>query len=220
MFYLIKNGKVSDVDTNTFSDDNMPKNQQFLGVMCYDEIFSTADSIGLDYNQGVFDNRTPRFENHDGFDFVCINLINKQDLFEKSNAVYIHLKKDMLLFICEEPKIMEDILEKIIADNPNDLNISKLLCAVFDKITDDDTAVLQDIELELTLLEDALIESEKRTCVAEIISIRKRLMCLKVYYQQLLDIFDGICANENELIDNHIMRQFKIVANRLSRLFT
>ena len=44
-------------------------------------------------------------------------------------------------------------------------------------------------------------------------------MTLKVYYEQLLEIYETIELNENGLIDQKELRQFKIQTSRANRLY-
>ena len=68
-------------------------------------------------------------------------------------------------------------------------------------------------------LEQALIATGKRDCVSEIISLRKRLMVLKKYYEQLLNVLDILIQNENELFDGKNIKSFKMLYRRTERRF-
>ena len=216
MFYSIENGKLVEIDTNNFSDG---ENQHHMGIICYDEIYSTADSLGVKNKENAFINHIPRFESHEGFDFICINYINHDDITAPFNNIYIYFRENLLLFICDEPDDVVTIIKDIIDDDIGELNFGRLLCAFFDRMTEKDIHVLEDIEQEISELEDALITTNKRDCVKEIISLRKRLMILKRYYEHLLEVMDAIAENENNVLDKRALRIFKILYGRIDRLY-
>lgn len=216
MFYSIENGKLREVDTNTL---NNSETQSYLGIICYDEVFSTAEGLGIKNKDHAFVNRVPRFESHEGFDFICIHLLNREDLTAPLTNAFIYLRENLLLFICDSPEEIEHIVKTILDDEIGDLNFGRLLCAFFDRLTEKDTVLLDTIEQEIAELEDALITSAKKSCVKEIISLRKRLMVLKRYYEHLLRIFEAILENENDVLDSRALRVFKILSGRIDRFF-
>lgn len=216
MFYSIENGKLREVDTNSL---NSSDEQNFLGIISYDEIFATADSLGIKDKEHAFINRVPRFESHEGFDFLCIHMLNREDLNAPVHNAFVYLRDNLLLFICDEPDDVEMLIKAILKDDLDDLNFGRLLCAFFDRLTEKDIALLDSIEQEIGELEDALITSAKRSCVKEIVSLRKRLMVLKRYYEHLYQIFDSILENENDVLDKRALRVFKILAARVDRLY-
>jgi magnesium transporter len=99
------------------------------------------------------------------------------------------------------------------------VGFDRLLVAFFERLTMDDAQKLEQIEQEISALEDALITSKKRDCVKEIISLRKRLMAFKRYYEQLLFVLDELQENENEVVPPGALRHFRIYAGRVDRLY-
>ena len=68
-------------------------------------------------------------------------------------------------------------------------------------------------------LEEALIAVGKMDCVSEIISLRKRLMVLKKYYEQFLNVLDILIENENAIFDDKVLRSFRMLYRRTERRF-
>ena len=87
---VVENGKLVEIDTNNFSDG---ENQHHMGIICYDEIYSTADSLGVKNKENAFINHIPRFESREGFDFICINYINHDDITAPFNNIYIYFRE-------------------------------------------------------------------------------------------------------------------------------
>ena len=85
-------------------------------------------------------------------------------------------------------------------------------------MTSDDYLMLEKMEQEIAGLEEALLISQKEDCTKEIISLRKRLLVLRRYYEQLLAICDGIEESENCLLDRHVKRNFRLFSQKVTRL--
>ena len=76
------------------------------------------------------------------------------------------------------------------------------------------------MEQEITSLEDEiLLNRQKVDYVRRIIVLRKRLMVLRRYYEQLLDVFSYIDGNENGLFEKRSLRAFRILAGKADRLY-
>ena len=73
------------------------------------------------------------------------------------------------------------------------------------------------IEKEILELEQALIIS-KKNFVSEIIHLRKRLMLMKRYYEQFLNL-DVVTENENNIFDGKTLRSFKMLSRRMERSY-
>ncbi len=101
---------------------------------------------------------------------------------------------------------------------PKKVSLAKILHQYFDRVTYDDSLTLKRIEQEISALEATLIESNKSDFLF-LVSYRKRLLELKVYYEQLLEIFEAIEQNENGLIGISELRFFRILEGRANRLY-
>ncbi len=75
-----------------------------------------------------------------------------------------------------------------------------MLYEFFDLLTVGDSMYLENLEQEIAELEEALITSGKRDYIREIILLRKRLLVLKRYYEQLFDCQKAMEENDNELL--------------------
>ena len=75
----------------------------------------------------------------------------------------------------------------------------RVLCDFFKILLEKDTPRLEGIEQEITSLEDEiLLDRQKVDYVRRIIVLRKRLMVLRRYYEQLLDVFPTSTAMKTD----------------------
>ncbi len=97
--------------------------------------------------------------------------------------------------------------------------IHRVLAEFMAKLIANDMTVFDDLEKEIVELEQALITTQKRDCVKEIISLRKKLMILKKYHEQILDILECLSENENNIFDENTMKYFDRMQKKTERYY-
>ena len=63
------------------------------------------------------------------------------------------------------------------------------------------------------------MDSPKQDYLHSIMQVRQKLMYLKRYYEQLVDIAEALEDNENRLLSHASLRYFRILTNRCNRLY-
>ena len=89
----------------------------------------------------------------------------------------------------------------------------------FEKLIGDDSEILDDIEQNITELEETLMTSKSYDCIKDIIALRKTLLTLKRYYEQMLALSSVMQENDNAIIPKGDLRYFKIHTNHVDRLY-
>jgi Mg2+ and Co2+ transporters len=218
MVYSVQNDKISKIE---LEEAELGEHSRYWGVFLQEDGEKAKSKFGIqaDVIQKYKGKRASRFESHDGFDYICLNVLNYKDVSVPLCQASIYVKKNLILFICDNTDFVQKIIDDILEDKSRTVNFERLLYTFFDKITVGDAMFLEEIEQAIIELEDALITSKKNDCVKEIIGLRKKLMALKRNYEQFLTVLDAIQENENNIIDNKSMRYFKIIASRVDRSY-
>ncbi len=165
-------------------------------------------------------NRAMAYESHEGFDFACVNLLNADfPAASPMGKVCIYFTGSLLLFACAQPQPVADLLSDALSGEVTPLSPERLLLLFLERLNAGGTEALEDLEQEITDLEDALITERKRSAVREIISLRQRLMTYKRHYEQLLSVLDMLEENDDELLSAAGMRTLKIISSRADRLY-
>ena len=217
MVYIMENGKIVPTD-----GDIKKLVQPFIGVYGLESLPQTAALFGLLERtvEQTVDNRSARFESRENLDIVCIGLLNHLSLTSPLDRVFIFLQKNSLLFLCDDPSYVEKILDRVKNDESPDFSFGKLLNAFFEYLTEKDAEYLEDIEQGIINLEDdVILDNQDDNYLKTIISLRKSLMILKRYYEQLLGVISYMSGNENGLFDKHSLRTLKIFEGRIDRLY-
>lgn len=95
-----------------------------------------------------------------------------------------------------------------------------MLYIVFDKLTEEDIYILDDLEQEVSELEEAVLTSSGGNYLNTIMILRKKSLKFKRYYEQFYNITEEIEENANGLIDSNTLKSFRIVKNRVNRLYS
>ena len=196
--------------------------QNHLCILDFDELGSVNQQLRISdkiVNECI-QNGGSRLESYDGFDFITLHIPETISLNCKPEHICIYFRKDLLVFVSNHNEFFYDIVSDAQSEEVNLDSLGKFLHLFFDKLTIDDRLVLASIEEEISDLEEEFIISIKNDLADYLITFRKKLLKLKQYYEQLLEISEAIEENENDLIDKKELRYFKILTNRINRLFT
>jgi len=218
MIYLIDNDTLK---TDTLEHINAIEGYSHLCILNCEELQTINHKLGL--CQKIIDecltSIVSKFESHDGFDFITLNIPDTINKGNKPKRISIYFTSKILLFISNDSTYMNKLVIEIGAEKIKNLSPGKIIRLFFDKLTLNDRFQLEKIEQEISDLEENLIASKKNDLVNYLITFRKKLLSLKRYYQELLEIAESIEENENGLIDKKELRYFKIHTNRVNRLF-
>lgn len=195
--------------------------EALVGIFSREEMdtMCTRFSLQKELFEEAFQSRIAKFENFEDFDFVCLNVIDFNKLQNGQRRVMIYMEKNLMLFVCDDQNRTEKIIGECIEMAGQRISASKLLHDFFCRMTNGDRELFDDMEKEILGLEKALITSKKQNCVKEIISLRKRLMVLKRYYEQFSDLLDGMIENENKILEPKTLKYYKLLEKRMNRMY-
>ncbi len=220
---MIYNLDGSVLELSDLTDGKIPEDVPFIGVLNKNEMEAWKPYLGISgkivtehLNRSV-----SKFESHDGFDYISLMIPDKEDLLREGRRLSVYFRKNLLVFICDETKdytLLHNVITKIEMKEIKNLSLERVLFEFFDLLTVEDSLYLENLEQEIAELEEDLITSGKRNYIREIIMLRKRLLVLKRYYEQLFDLSEAMEENENELLSRRMIRYFHILTNRINRL--
>lgn len=199
---------------------NITADSSYFCVISKEELASSGRKLGINekFVAEYFRNSVPKYEGHDGFDYISLNVPDQTDAKKPPRRVCIYLTARLLVFVCGKLPIVEELVSELQSDGVKNLSVGRILYLFLDKLTIDDMPALERIEQEVADLEERLI-TDKVNISREIILLRRRLLALKRYYEQLLEIAEEIEQNENEFLDKKMLRYFRMITNRIDRLY-
>lgn len=147
------------------------------------------------------------------FDWYNIHEVNS-----KPAKIVICYTKENIFFICEGEACLSHVLSLAGKEESDE----RVLYVFFSELIKDDIDYLEELEERITENEDQVIsnyKSYKREYAGEIIALRRELLKLKRYYEQLNNIFEGLMEDENDLISTENLRYFRILDSKIDRLY-
>ena len=160
------------------------------------------------------------FESHTGADCISLRRIHAEKPLRPAEHIGMFLTEHRLILLFSEASSRDRALAQL--QKEEDLlqtaNAERVLYLFLSGLTSGDPEALQTLEQEITTLEERLLTAKKGDCIREIIRLRKQLMHLKGYYEQLLEICEALEENENGLIEEPVLRSFHILTGRSGRL--
>lgn len=218
MIYSLSNDTLKEECIDDIKSDS---EKLFIANINFEELESVGEKLGIS-EKILFQcltGRSSKFESYEGFDFIAIKVPNMKDMSKPSERICISFQKNLLVFICNKSSIIRNIVDKIKSNEIKCTSLSKMLYIFFDKLTDNDTYLIENIEKEITELEESLITSKDDDYLMKIIMLRKKLLKLKRYYERFINIAECIEENENGLIDKKTGKYFRMFTNRTNRLY-
>lgn len=178
--------------------------------------------LPLRFISEIFRGKSNKLESHEGFDYISLCIPDFQDLAGEGHRIAVYCRSDLLLFLYEDPQgraLLTGLAEALKEKKVKSLSLDRVLYEFFDRLTKEDSGRMEAMEQEIFELEESLMLAPDKSCISDIIDLRRRLLVLKRYYEQLLDIAEAIEENENDLHSRSIIRAFHMLTGRTDRLF-
>lgn len=138
---------------------------------------------------------------------------NKLAFYIRKNLVLIIEKSDFSHTICE--KFYES------AERFQDCEFSpeRFFSAFIDSLISSDNRGLEVIELEINNIEDRIIrENEYKNFYEELLKYKRKLLKLRNYYEQIIDIGESLMKNENIIFNEENLFYFRNFIRKSERL--
>ncbi|MCM1237570.1 MAG: hypothetical protein NC489_46495 [Ruminococcus flavefaciens] len=212
MFYELQRGRVGMITYEELQDD----------YVMYDFPEQTVMECGS--NQHNF--RSNHFVT-DNLVFVVLDLINLLDVFGEKDRVAIYIRGDLCLVV--DIKDQNGNVRRQFDSVVNRYEKSgqgmkhtvpeKFLYHFLDHLMLDDRKFLENMEFQMSELETRMMEERvKPSFIHEILSIKKELMYIWNYYEQLIDVGEVLRDNENDMFPAENVRRFAIFTERAARI--
>lgn len=112
-------------------------------------------------------------------------------------------------------RIIKDIRKKVINQGSTK---ERFLYNFITSFMNRGTNLLEDFEHTLMSLDDDIIHDKIQDFQNKLMPIRKQLLILRNYYEQLSDMFKELEEDENMLFDENQIKYFGVLTNRAERL--
>jgi magnesium transporter len=221
MFYQISEN-LSPVELTDISEDILT-----IGIISLEELEESYTHLGFalsTVNECKNDSGQihSTIDAYDNYHFGIIIGIDSQHIVRVEDRIGIYIKKNLFLIVIIEDK--DDSIRAKMSESLEHLNLSKvslekLVYGFLERIINDDYSTLEMIEKEISDHEDNINDNRSsKNFNYEITKIRKRLLLLDNYYDQLIMIGEELEENAIDLFEEKNLRYFKMFTDRATRL--
>jgi magnesium transporter len=134
----------------------------------------------------------------------------------------IYIKKNLFLIVVIEDadaSLSLKLSEALERQNMAKVTLERVIYGFLERLISEDLAFLEKIESEISEHEDHINENKvDKSFNNDITRIRKKLLLLHNYFEQLITFGEELQENGNDLFEEDNLRYFKIFTDRVTRL--
>lgn len=144
---------------------------------------------------------------------------DKQFLPRAVLSLSFYLKKDLIVLV-DDAAHLDTVLQIFKeGDLLNSRNTAEFFCRLLGHLTNEDSLFLQNLEQNMGSLEEEISCTDHREILSTLLRVRKKLLILYSYYQQLRDLCESLEENSNHFFTEEESLSFTLYASRIERLY-
>jgi magnesium transporter len=221
MFFQIQEN-VSEIALEDVKEDILS-----LGILSLDELEQCYEQLGFsNYTIAECKNDTHHFhgslDTYNDYLFGIIVGINAKQIIKIQDRIGIYIKRNLLLIVIIEDQdnsVRHKFLEFIKRLNIINLSMERLISGFLGRLVSEDYETLEQLEARISKHEDLINDGKlEKKFNYRITDIRKKLLVLDNYYQQLIAFGEELEENVIDLFDEENLRYFRMFCDRVARL--
>lgn len=201
MLYEIGN-EIKEISSEKFSSEALT-----LALLSADELKANGSALGLNTDCLAL----KPFQINCGETEYMMNVEKISTDVESAHedSIYIVIRKNLLAVIdCDEET--KEHFFKALANGKKNCSLERLISYFLYALTTDDMKELDGIEYRISKCEDAVLTGSKTDNVnSEILKIKRKLLRLRSFYEQMSDIADELVRNDIRLFAEKKLRYFR-----------
>lgn len=160
-------------------------------------------------------------EVYDNYTFTEIRIKNANNISGKDDCVAIYVKKNLLLVVDVEDydcSTRDKFLSSLKRYPITNITLEKLIYSFLDALICGDTKYIEDTGFEITALEEEVFKDKVgEDFNLQLLQMKKELLTMHNYYDQLIDISEALEEDENEIFTDDL-RYISNLTTRIERL--
>lgn len=158
----------------------------------------------------------------DNYSFVKIIVAEAGNMKNTEDCLAAFIKKNFLLIVTikDDDSSNRDYFMKLLSRcSCQNLTLEKLTCSFFETLILSDNKSLENKEYEINRLEKSVLNNNAdKNFNLNLLNMKKELLTLRGFYEQLIDVGEALRENENELFSENGLNAFKIFTDKAVRL--
>lgn len=161
-------------------------------------------------------------EMYEDYSFASLKLINADGGKVDSDAVAMYVKKNLFIVVDVYDKdfsLRDKFLKILNRFSPSNVSVEKLIYAFLESVINGDSRFLEDTDFYINKMEKLVFKEEiDNDFNLKLLNVKQKLLLLRNYYEQLIDLAEALEENENELFDESDLKYFSVFINKAKRL--
>lgn len=215
------NDRIFEIDFDDISDKKL-----IAGIITIDELKINNHIFNFsEYAIMECENGSERFRSsidvYDEYSFGIINIVNVENVWGDRDRIGFFIKKNLFLLVDvididkSTQKFFEFGIHRI---KPFNLTLERIIYNVLESLLYHDNKALEVIEFEISMFEEEVISSgADKSFTARMLAMKKKLLLLHNYYEQLIDISQELQENKNDIFNGKNLRYFRLFTGRVTR---
>lgn len=198
-----------------------------LGVITLEELEQCYERFGFAYStvmecRGNSHSVHGNLDSYRDFLFGVILGMNDHRIIHIQDRIGVYIKSNLLLLVILEDKDdstryrINDMLAHL---SLKKLTLERLIYSFLERLIFDGLSMLERLEADISEHEDRINERNlDKDFNSQISGIRKELMLIDNYYQQLIAFGEELEENSSDLLEEENLHYFRIFTDKVSRL--
>jgi magnesium transporter len=159
-------------------------------------------------------------DNYEDYCFGILNIIDFKNVLGERDRIGFYIKKNLFLLIdiIDKDSSTAVIFDCVIQQIKNtQITVEKLIYSFFERLLYGDFKSIEKMEFDIAELEDQM-SGNKKVFNSNLLVMKKKMLLLRNYYEQLIDIGEELQENDNNLFAEENLRYFKMFTDKVTRL--
>ncbi|MBQ7639179.1 MAG: hypothetical protein IJS90_09795 [Clostridia bacterium] len=161
-------------------------------------------------------------EVYDDYTFTELRISDADNAADKHCCVALFIKRDLFIVVdVEDPDgiMKQKFMSAVNRYSPRAVTVEKLICAFFDSLISNDIKFIERTGFELSELEEDVINNNAdKDFSIDILAVKKSLLIMHNYYEQLLDITEALEENDNDIFPSDDLNYLSNMTKKITRL--
>ena len=160
----------------------------------------------------------------DGHLFAIVSVREISGDQDARDRVGLFVKKNLMLIVSLRdddesiPAALEETVKRL---NIKTVTLERLICAFFERLLSRDGSDLERFDHRVAEMEEQIEDNTTgKHFNSEVLALRRQLLVIRNYYEQLLDLFDAMLENEADLFAAKQLYHFRTARDKIARLST
>ena len=158
----------------------------------------------------------------DGHLFAIVSVREISGEQDARDRVGLFVKKNLMLIVSlrdDDESIPASLEEALKRMNAKTATLERLICAFFERLLSRDGSDLERFDQRIAEMEEQIEDNTTgKRFNSEVLALRRQLLVIRNYYEQLLDLFEAMLENEADLFAAKQLYHFRTARDKIARL--